>query len=221
MPLKAKDKVNGLIMADNIYTQKSITDEDLRIFIMLANQAGLAIENSRLYEIVIHKSHTDPITNLWNHRFFQEQLTKLIAEAQKNKKPISLIILDIDNFKNLNDEQGHQSGDMILKEIGFILNDSCRDSDLACRYGGEEFSIILPHTNEEQGYAIAERIRSRIEKHPFNISPHKQQLHTTVSVGIASLTGWIETKEDLIKAADKAMYQAKFGGKNQTHLAND
>ncbi len=221
MPLKAKDKVNGLIIADNYYTQKSITDDDLKIFMMLANQAGLAIENSRLYEIVIHQSHTDPITNLWNHRFFQEQLSREIQIASEKEIPISLIMLDLDNFKSLNDTYGHQIGDSVLMEIALILKDSCREIDFACRYGGEEFAIILPQTNEKQGYAIAERIRKKIEQHAFVQKKDIGSIPITISVGISSLSGWVTTKEDLITAADKAMYKAKFGGKNQTALSDD
>ena len=103
MPLRAKDRVNGLIVADNIYTPKPITEDDIKIFTMLANQAGLAIENSNLYELVVYKSLTDPITNLWNHRFLQEQLSLEVEKAKATDMPLSLAIIDIDDFKKLND----------------------------------------------------------------------------------------------------------------------
>ncbi|MCK5013046.1 MAG: diguanylate cyclase, partial [Candidatus Omnitrophica bacterium] len=133
MPLKAKDQVNGLIIADNLYTRKPITENDLKMFAMLANQAGLAIENSRLYEIIKHKSHTDAITRLWNHGFFQDKLTQEIEKANKTHQTVSLIMIDIDNFKELNDIYGHQNGDIVLKEIANILRDSSRDGDYVCR----------------------------------------------------------------------------------------
>ena len=219
MPLKAKDKVKGLIVADNLYTQKPITIYDLRIFMMLANQAGLAIENSQLYEIIIHKSHTDSLTELWNHGYFQDFLSKELSLSQMNHVPISLLMIDIDNFKKLNDVHGHQHGDIILKEIASILKDSSRQIDCVCRYGGEEFAIILPQTDQTQGYNIAERIRQQVEHHKFPPLTSQENFKVTVSIGLATLTDDIHKKEDLITKADKAMYIAKFSGKNQTCVA--
>lgn len=219
MPLKAKDKVKGLIVADNIYTQKPITDEDMRMFMMLANQAGLAIENSQLYEVIMQKSQTDPITELWNHGYFQIQLSQEIEKAQANNNPISLIMLDIDNFKNLNDTYGHQNGDIVLKEFADILKQCSRENDYVCRYGGEEFSIILPQTNKDQAGQIAERIRSQVEKYNFPKFSGTESLHLTASIGVASFPHDSRTKEELITKADKAMYIAKFSGKNRTCFA--
>ena len=219
MPLKAKDKVNGLIIADNIYTQKAITDDDLKMFNMLANQAGLAIENSQLYEMIRHKSHTDSITNLWNHGFFQDQLSKELQQAKEKNEPLCLVMMDIDNFKKLNDTYGHQNGDIVLKELAGILKESARENDYPCRYGGEEFSLILTNMGKKDGHTIAERIRQKIEGYVFpNFSPDVN-LKVTMSVGVASFPEDAQTKEELIALADKAMYIAKFSGKNQTSLA--
>ncbi|MBN1869476.1 MAG: sensor domain-containing diguanylate cyclase [Candidatus Omnitrophica bacterium] len=219
MPLKAKDRVNGLIIADNLYTRKPITENDLRMFTMLANQAGLAIENSRLYELIKHKSHTDAITNLWNHGFFQDTLSKEIAQAQNTQQTISLIMIDIDNFKKVNDTYGHQNGDIVLKKMANILRESSREGDYVCRYGGEEFSIILTQTNKDQGFIIAERIRQRIAEYCFPKFSSEEHLKISVSVGLAVFPDHAQTKETLIAAADKAMYRAKLSGKNQTCVA--
>lgn len=219
MPLKAKDKVNGIIIADNLFTRKPIVDDDLKIFMMLANQAGLAIENSQLYELVMHRSHTDPITNLWNHGFFQNKLSDSLEYAKKTNQPLSLMMIDIDNFKKLNDTYGHQNGDIILKEIANILKLSSRENDYVCRYGGEEFAIILNQTNKDQGFVIAERIRQKIESYSFPKFSSDQNLKVTVSIGISSFPQDVQTKEELITLADKAMYIAKFSGKNRTYLA--
>lgn len=219
MPLKAKEKINGLIIADNLFTQKAITTEDLKIFEMLANQAGYAIENSQLYEMVMQKSHMDSLTNLWNHGFFQNQLSNELKKSTETQLPTSLIILDIDDFKKLNDTYGHQHGDTILKEIATILQDSSRGIDYVCRYGGEEFSIILTQTNKEQAYSIAERIRQNVEKHVFSRFSLFTRPSVTVSVGLATFPDDANKKEDLIKEADRAMYKAKFSGKNQTYAA--
>jgi diguanylate cyclase (GGDEF)-like protein len=220
MPLKVKDRVNGLIIADNLYTRKPITEDDLKIFAMLANQAGLAIENSRLYEMTKHKSHTDAITGLWNHGFFQDKLTEEIVKASKSNEKIGLMMIDVDNFKKLNDNYGHQNGDVVLKEIANILRESSRDGDYVCRYGGEEFSIILTQAGPDQGYQIAERIRQEVEKHPLPKFSSDEQLTVTVSIGLALFPNeGTDTKESLISRADKAMYTAKLSGKNQTCLA--
>ncbi|HPN89120.1 MAG TPA: diguanylate cyclase [Candidatus Omnitrophota bacterium] len=216
MPLRAKDKVNGIIVADNLYTQKNISEDDLRLFTMLANQAGLAIENSRLYEMIIEKSHTDALTGLWNHGYFQEELAKELERHQHDKQSLSLLMIDMDNFKMLNDQYGHQYGDAILKDIAHILKDSSRETDYVCRYGGEEFAIILTMTKKEQGYAIAERIRQKIEQKEFPKPQSEEPLRITVSIGLATFPDDVQSKEELITRADKVMYIAKFSGKNQT-----
>ena len=217
MPLKAKDQVNGLIVADNLYTQKPITDEDLKIFTMLANQAGLAIENSQLSEMVVHKSHTDSLTNLWNHGFFQYTLNSEIQKAKEQNYPLCLVMIDIDNFKKFNDTYGHQNGDMVLTELAHILKESARENDYICRYGGEEFSVILPQTSKEQALVIAERMRERIVHHELLRFSAFQNLTVTVSLGLACFPTDAQHKEDLIAKTDKAMYIAKFGGKNRTY----
>lgn len=219
MPLKAKDKVKGLIVADNFFSRKPITDDDLRIFTMLANQAGLAIENSELYEMIMQKSRTDSLTNVWNHGFFQNQFSDEIIRAQRHKEDLALIMLDIDNFKKLNDTFGHQAGDIVLQRIAEIIKESSREIDFVCRYGGEEFAVILPKTNQKQALNIAERIRQNITAEPISVSATKI-LNVTVSLGVAIFPANAATKEDVISKADKAMYIAKFSGKNQVCLAD-
>jgi diguanylate cyclase (GGDEF)-like protein len=220
VPLRSKDKVNGLIIADNYFTQKPITQEDYKIFTMLATQAGLAIDNSRLYEETEFKSQTDAITALWNHGYFQKQLEREIKDPRKTGHPVSLLILDIDNFKKFNDSYGHQSGDFILKKIAAIIKDSSRDIDFVCRYGGEEFSIILTQTNQEQGLYIAERLRQKIQDHRFNLSVTDHPAQLSVSIGLATFPVHAQSKDALILKADKAMYKAKYNGKNQTCIAD-
>ena len=220
MPLKARDKVKGMIIADNLFTQKPITEDDLRMFIMLSNQAGLAIENSELYERIMLKSRMDSITNLWNHGYFQDQLSREIDYTKAMSQPLTLLMIDIDNFKSLNDTFGHQSGDVILKEIAQIIKDSSREMDYVCRYGGEEFSIILTQAGKDLGYQIAERIRQGIESHPFPKFTSTENLRVTFSVGMANFPLDANSKEELIAQADKAMYVAKFSGRNRTCVAN-
>ena len=220
VPLKGKEKIIGLIVADNIFTQKPITGEDVKIFVMLANQAGLAIENSQLYEMVVQKSHTDSITQVWNHGFFQHTLSEEMEKAKSANEKLTLLMIDIDNFKKLNDTYGHQNGDILLRELARLLKKSSRDRDFVCRYGGEEFSIILTQTSKEQGFDIAERMREEIAHHSFPKFHADKDLNIHVSIGLATSPDDAASKEELIAKADKAMYIAKFGGKNQTCIAD-
>ena len=183
---------------------------------MFANQAGLAIENSQLYEMVVHKSHTDSLTFLWNHGFFQDTLIKELENAKTRNIPLSLVLIDIDNFKKFNDTWGHQNGDLILTELSKLLKDFSREGDYVCRYGGEEFSIILTETNKERAFMIAERLREEIAQHNFPITASQEPVKLTVSIGVATFPGDAHAKEELILKADKAMYTAKFIGKNRT-----
>jgi len=214
VPLKAKDKVNGIILADNFITKKPIAKDDVRMLIMLANQAGLAIENSHLYEKTVIRAHSDSLTNLWNHGYFQYLLQEETDKAKVTKTPLSLIMLDIDDFKIYNDLLGHQAGDKILIELAQLLKNRSRKMDFVCRYGGEEFTIILPQADKKETFSIAERIRQDIERHPFiheEILPSKK---LTVSIGIASSPENGTSPPELIAASDEALYQAKHKGKN-------
>jgi diguanylate cyclase (GGDEF)-like protein len=216
VPLKAKDKINGIILADNFITKKPITKDDLRMLIMLANQAGLAVENSQLYEKTVIRAHTDSLTDLWNHGYFQRLLGAEIERAKATDKPMSLIMLDIDDFKIYNDKLGHQAGDKILKNLAGLLKNQSRKMDYTCRYGGEEFTVILPHTDKKEAFFIAERLRENIQKYYFNheeILPHEK---LTVSLGLASFPLDGLTPSELIAASDKSLYQAKHKGKNTT-----
>jgi len=214
VPLRSKDKVNGLIVADNLFTHRPITEDDMRMLIMLANQAGLAIENSQLYEQTVKKSHTDSLTNLWNHGFFQYMLQEEFQKAKATKSPLSLIMVDIDFFKNYNDSFGHQVGDELLTIISQLLQDHSRKIDHACRYGGEEFSLILPQTNKKDAYIIAERLRKAVEKKFSQADFNNQKI--TISLGVASFPEDASDKTELLSLADKALFKSKNTGRNKT-----
>jgi len=216
IPLKAKDKVNGIIVADNFITKKPINKDDLRMLIMLANQAGLAIENSQLYEKTVMRAHMDSLTELWNHGYFQYMLQAELEKAKATQSPLSLVMLDIDDFKVYNDTLGHQAGDKILKELAVLLKNQSRKMDYVCRYGGEEFTIILPLTDEKEAFMIAERLRENIKRHSFiheEILPNKK---LTVSLGLSSFPKNGSLPSDLIRSSDKALYEAKHKGKDNT-----
>lgn len=216
IPLKAKDRVNGIIIADNFITKDPITKDDIRMLTMLANQAGLAIENSQLFELTSERAHSDYLTNLWNHGYFQYLLQAELEKAKATKAKLSLVTIDIDNFKVYNDTLGHQAGDKILKDLAQLLRNQSRKMDHVCRYGGEEFTIILPQTEQKEAYMIAERLRVDIQKYPFlneEIFPNKT---LTVSVGIATFPENGLLPAELITSSDKSLYKAKNQGKNTT-----
>ncbi|MDD5120016.1 MAG: sensor domain-containing diguanylate cyclase [Candidatus Omnitrophica bacterium] len=216
IPLKAKDKVNGIVVADNFITNDPITKDSIRMLTMLANQAGLAIENSRLFELTEERTHSDYLTCLWNHGYFQSLLQAELEKAKAGKKPLTLIMLDIDDFKIYNDTLGHQAGDKILKDLATLLRNQSRKMDFVCRYGGEEFTVILPNTDKKEAFLIAERIRIDIQKYPFlneNIFPNKT---LTVSLGMATFPEDGQLAADLVTSSDKSLYQAKNKGKNNT-----
>jgi len=208
VPLKAKNKVIGVLLADNRFNKKPITLDAVRILTMFANQAGLAIENSRLYEQTVVLSNSDSLTGLWNHGYFQYLLGEEIKKSSLAKSYFTLFLIDIDNFKGFNDTYGHQAGDSIIREISKIFKDVSRKIDIVARYGGEEFGIILPMTKKEEALVLAERIRKAVETSP-------RLKNITISIGLASYPADSNTKEDLISKTDKALYEAKRSGKNR------
>ena len=214
-PLRAKDKVIGVILADNIFTRREITKDDIRMLIMLANQAGLAIENSRLYEKTVTQTNIDSLTNLWNHGYFQYKLSDEIKKTKETLQTLSLIMLDIDYFKNYNDSLGHQLGDEILIQIAKILKESSRRLDYVCRYGGEEFAVILPQTNKHEATKLAERMRLNIQNYNFRKEEIQPEKKITVSIGLATFPEDSQNKDQLISCADTALFEAKKTGKNK------
>jgi diguanylate cyclase (GGDEF)-like protein len=216
VPLRAKDKINGIILADNCITKKPITKDNLRMLIMLSNQAGLAIENSQLYEKAVIRAHSDSLTELWNHGYFQYLLGVEAEKAKATTIPFSLIMVDIDDFKIYNDMLGHQAGDLILKELASLLKNQSRKMDHVCRYGGEEFTIILPQTDKKEAFFIAERLRENIEKYPFTHREMLPKKNLTASIGLATFPENGESAPEVLAYSDKALYEAKKKGKNNT-----
>ncbi|MFH1504301.1 MAG: GGDEF domain-containing protein [Candidatus Omnitrophota bacterium] len=204
-----KGKPAGLIVADNYITRKSITEDDKRIFSLFMRQAAGAIENSQNFENALTKAHTDSLTSLWNHGCFQYRLDEELAKAVTSSLSLSIMMIDVDNFKEFNDTRGHIQGDCALKEISGALRENCRKIDILCRYGGDEFSLILPANNKEEAILLGERIRKSLEE--------KEILKNrfTVSIGIATFPEDASDKTAFIEKADFALYQAKKQGKNQ------
>lgn len=218
VPLKARNKVLGVILADNLFTKEPITKDDIRMLNLFANHAGLAIENSKLFEETKQQAARDSLTKLWNHGYFQFLLSEQINISSLLGKPFTLAMVDIDNFKKYNDTLGHRKGDEILREIARLLKENVRKADFVCRYGGEEFTIILPDSEDHEAMYIAEKIRTIIENYPFTDEKIMPSRKLTVSIGMATYPNDTKDKENLIIKADKALYEAKRLGKNRTVL---
>jgi diguanylate cyclase (GGDEF)-like protein len=180
----------------------------------LARQATLALENVQLHFQVRKQAVTDELTGLNNHGRFQELLSAELEQVRRYHHSVGLIMIDIDNFKSVNDSYGHQQGDVVLREVARVLKETSRDVDAPARYGGEELALILPHTDLEGAYVIAERVRSAIEALRIPRLDGAGLLQITASLGVAAATAG--GKDTLIADADGALYAAKRGGKNRT-----
>lgn len=167
--------------------------------------------NKKLREL----AYRDGLTGLYNHRYFQEILEREIKRARRYKKPLSLLMIDIDHFKKINDTYGHLHGDEVLKGLAQIFSESIRACDYAARYGGEEFSIILPETPLNGALNVAERLRQRVKNTPIVLAD--QEIRVTISIGLAAYENTqIEiTRSQLISLADKALYQSKMAGRDR------
>lgn len=216
IPLKTRNRTLGIIVVDNIFSGTPVTKDNLRILNMFADHAALAIENSRLYEKTFRLSRTDWLTGLWNTRYFNEALDSALSGARAEEKYLSLLMIDIDNFKKYNDTLGHQKGDHAIKRVAHILNRSSRKTDFVCRYGGEEFCVIMTGIDKKDGEMIGERLRRKVEEIFKEDNSIPEELKLTVSLGLSTFPSDGDNKDDLIHKADKALYTAKHTGKNRT-----
>ena len=218
VPLRGKDHVIGVLMVDNVSTKKEITEIDVRRLMMLANHGGLALENAKSFGEAVITSQQDSLTKLWNHGHFQKLLQDAIKEANINKKDLSLIVFDVDEFKKFNDTFGHQAGDKALEFISRTSKTIMRRHDYLARYGGEEFAAILPGTTKEEAEKLGERLRAIIERETSSTWQTIIPRMITVSVGVSTFPQDAEDKEKLIFCADGALYEAKRAGKNQVRV---
>ena len=209
------DKVRGLEMGAADYLTKPFDEGEL------VARVNTHLKLKQLYETLQEKNrqlqelaNLDGLTGLYNHRFFQETVSRDFQRAHRYHESLSCIMLDIDHFKKFNDTYGHQTGDMVLKTLGGLLRQLMRDSDLAARYGGEEFALLLYHASSPETLVVGERLRKTIEKHQFRQGD--LLLKVTISAGLASFPHpEIVDAKTLIECADKALYRAKKEGRNR------
>lgn len=169
------------------------------------------------YDKLNADANTDGMTKCFNKKYFNRKIDIEVKKSKITGKPLCLIFFDLDHFKKLNDNYGHDAGDYVLQELAEVIRKhGIREQDTFARYGGEEFAIILPHTNIKQGFAIAERFRKAVESHQFIYDD--QKLPVTASIGIADYRKGVNSGNDLVKRADVAAYKSKEGGRNQTNF---
>lgn len=196
-------------------------EDQIRLFQTIANQVAMAFKNAYHHYQTEELAVRDGLTNLLNYRAFHAVLEKELSRSERYQTPLSLILIDIDYFKEINDTYGHQEGDRVLRELGKLFNQSVRRADTAARYGGEEFVLILPETSVSKALTLSERIKRYVENYTFFNWDKSRKL--TVSIGISGIS-WGKpirpNKDRLIQLADEALYQAKMRGRNQVCIAN-
>jgi diguanylate cyclase (GGDEF)-like protein len=186
---------------------------NLRAIGVLLEPAAVALDNSLLLKRAEELSVTDDLTHLYNSRYLDLVLRKETKRASRSGRPLSLLFIDLDGFKSINDTHGHLFGSRALVEAAGVIRGSARETDVVARFGGDEFALVLPDTGGEGAFAVGERIRERMAAHVFLVDDGLD-IHLTGSVGVATLPDVANSAEELIHAADKAMYQVKDRGKN-------
>ncbi len=219
VPLKSKNKVLGTIhLQRKLLEKKPYTEEDFKLLQTIGDYAAIAIENAKNFRKVEELTIRDDLTSLSNSRHLHYILDNEVNRAHRYHKPFSMIFLDIDHFKKVNDTYGHVHGSALLCEVAEIIRKTIRVVDHAARYGGDEFVVVLPETNKQEAFMIAERIRVAIEQNKF-LERDGLSIHFTSSLGVATFPIDGDSKDELIKMADHAMYDSKKTSRNRVTLA--
>ena len=215
IPLMIEKEIVGLLNINDV-GQDSFDVGDLDFILNLSEFIAMSISNAVLYEQTSKLAVTDGLTGISNRPSVEKSLQIEFERSKRYNSPLSLIILDVDHFKDVNDTYGHQKGDEILIAFAALLKKACRANDIAARYGGEEFLMILPQSNAQGAFKIAERVREEMMKISF--TGNESNFAVTVSCGVAEFNKDYESINKLIAAVDQALYEAKNGGRNRTIL---
>jgi diguanylate cyclase (GGDEF)-like protein len=215
VPLIARGRLKGTL---NIYRAgyQEFTEDEFLLVVRFGDAAALAIDNAHIRATLEHQAQTDPLTGLWNHRAFHERLRQELLTASTDQTPVSLVMLDLDDFKRVNDVHSHATGDHVLAEVAAILLSAVRSSDIVCRIGGEEFAIIVPSSGLSDAFRLAERVQEHVTAKPFGpVGP------VSLSIGIASGPVHAANPRELVACAEVAMMTAKARGKGKIVVFQD
>jgi diguanylate cyclase (GGDEF)-like protein len=210
VPITYRNSVIGVLSVEDDTPGRTWEDEEVLMVRTVSDQLAVAISHARLFIHVRNQAMTDALTGLYNHRYFQDRLEREVKLADRNNEQVSLILLDLDHLKKVNDTHGHRSGDNVLCQVAKVMQSTVREVDVCARYGGEEFVVVLPQCGRESAITVAERLREAIAS--TNLPGIGQ---VTASLGVASYPAAAKTKEELIEMADRAMYLAKAAGRNR------
>jgi diguanylate cyclase (GGDEF)-like protein len=216
VPLILHDRTMGILYLDD-FVPRQFDREKMNLLAVLASFASMSIYNATLHKKTKLMAITDALTGLHNHRFFKQHFTQEIDRAKRYKKPLSIIMLDVDDFKKFNDRFGHSTGDLILMTIGRIIGKTVRGVDFAFRYGGEEFIVLLPETELQAAIHVAERLRIGIQEETVMQLGGVASQGVTVSIGVASFPDSANKQDDLFNIVDGLLYKAKELGKNKVY----
>jgi diguanylate cyclase (GGDEF)-like protein len=215
-PLKVRDATLGVLVAVNRIDATPFHDRHLRVLSLLANQTAIAIENGKLYRHAEQLAITDDLTQVYNYRFLKMGLRREVKRAARFSQKFSILMVDVDNLKRYNDQNGHLRGSEVLRQVAQILVREARSIDLVAKYGGDEFVVILPQTSREGACVLADRVKNSVAATPF---PLVTPGVITVSLGVATYPDNGITAGELLESADIALYAAKQSGKNRVTVA--
>lgn len=213
IPLVAKNEPLGLLLLEDPEDGEPFREDDQVLFRQMGAQIAIAIHNAKLYALAV----TDGLTGLFVRRYFDLRLDEEFAVARRYNRAFSIMLFDIDHFKKFNDTHGHQTGDVVLQQFARLLEKSTRNSDICCRYGGEEMTVILPETGLQEAALLANKLCAQIRDHTFH-GAADQPLSVTSSIGVAEYTRTRKGPEAIVEAADAALYRAKELGRNRVEL---
>jgi diguanylate cyclase (GGDEF)-like protein len=221
LPLKCRSRtVGALVVLDRIATPVApkLGNGVSELLMAVLEGPAVALDNALTLRRAEALSVTDDLTQLYNSRYLNQVLRREAKRASRSGRPLALLFIDLDGFKAVNDTHGHQAGSKALVEAAEVIRRCARETDVVARFGGDEFSLILPDTGSEGAAAVGERLRERVAEHQF-LASDGLDIRLTVSVGVATLPDVAGSAEELVKAADSAMYRVKESGKNAVYIA--
>jgi diguanylate cyclase (GGDEF)-like protein len=218
VPLFLRERVVGVVNVADRADGRPFDESDLEALLAMVDHMAICVENQKLRDDVARLAATDPLTGVWNRRHFERRLEEELARAQRSEASLSLLMIDVDDFKAFNDTHGHTAGDAVLRGVSRSINSAVRTGDIVCRYGGDEFAVILPRTDVVEALSVAGRICQRVAATPHTLEGEGTK-HFSISVGVSSYPVIATSRQELVDQADRAMYEAKYSEVSQICLA--